>query len=295
MPIPPNFSDLGKVARDLLSKDFNYGSWKVNATTKSKSGVEFKVEGSQCHDTGAAYGHLETKHAWKEHGVSVSEKWNTDNVITTEATVEDKLVKGLKVGLETALSPVTDKKNVKVKVALKNDFVHATVDTDLAPAAAGSNGGLLANAATNASAVVGYNGWLGGVQVGLDLLRSKMTKNAFSLGYCASDFTLHTYVNDCQEYGGSVYHRITDRLEGGATLAWVNPSGRTRFSFGAKYLLDKDAHLKTKLTSDSHLGVAYVQALRPGIKLTLSTLVDVRNFSHGGHKLGFGIDLDASS
>jgi len=294
MPIPPNFSDLGKVARDLLSKDYNYGSWKVAATTKSKSGVEFKVEGSQCHETGAAYGHLETKHSWKEHGLSVSEKWNTDNVITTEASCENKVMQGTKIGVETALSPVTDKKNVKVKLALKNDYIHAGLDTNLSPNASGSTGGLLTDAQSTAGAVVGYNGWLGGVQIGLDLLHSKMTRNAFSLGYCASDFTLHTYVNDCQEYGGSIYHKINDRIEGGATLAWQNPSGRTKFSFGAKYQVDRDAHMKAKLTSDNHLGIAYVQALRPGIKLTLSSLVDVRNFSHGGHKLGFGIDMDAS-
>ena len=41
-------------------------------------------------------------------GVNVSEKWNTDNVITTEASVENKGMKGLKVGVETALSPVTE-------------------------------------------------------------------------------------------------------------------------------------------------------------------------------------------
>jgi len=30
-----------------------------------------------------------------------------------------------------------------------------------------------------------------------------------------------------------------------------------------------------------------------GVTLTLSTLIEGRNFSHGGHKLGIGLDFDA--
>jgi len=292
MPIPPTFSDLGKTARDLLSKDYNFGSWKLNATTRSSSGVEFKVEGSQCHDTGASFGQLETKHGWKEHGLSISEKWNTDNVITTEVTLEDQLIKGLKLGVETGLSPVSDKKSAKLKFSLKNETIHAAVDTELTPAV-GQQGGVFGSANTTAAAVVGYGGWIGGVQLGADVLRSKLTRNAFAIGFTGPDFIIHTFVNNCEEYGGSVHHKISPRLEAGVTLSWLQTSGRTRFAVGTKYQLEKDAHLKAKLTSESHLGLAFVQTLRPGIKLTLSTLIDGRNFAHGGHKVGLGFDMEA--
>ena len=50
----------------------------------------------------------------------------------------------------------------------------------------------------NASAVVGHQGWLGGYQMAFDTSKSQLTKNNFSVGYSAKDFTLHTNVNDGQ-------------------------------------------------------------------------------------------------
>jgi len=35
----PEFSDIGKAARDLLTKDFNFGKTKLEAKTTTKSGV----------------------------------------------------------------------------------------------------------------------------------------------------------------------------------------------------------------------------------------------------------------
>jgi len=36
-------------------------------------------------------GSLETKYKWAEHGLTLTEKWNTDNTLGTEITVEDQV------------------------------------------------------------------------------------------------------------------------------------------------------------------------------------------------------------
>lgn len=38
-------------------------------------------------------------------GIQLSEKWNTDNTLGTEVSIEDQLVKGLKLSFETMFVP----------------------------------------------------------------------------------------------------------------------------------------------------------------------------------------------
>lgn len=52
---------------------------------------EFNTSGSSNTDSGKASGSLETKYKMKELGLSFSQKWNTDNTLATEVTVEDQV------------------------------------------------------------------------------------------------------------------------------------------------------------------------------------------------------------
>lgn len=68
MSVPSSYSDLGKNARDLFSKGFNYGFFKLEAKTKTQSNVEFKANGNSNHDSGKVVGALETKYKCKDYG-----------------------------------------------------------------------------------------------------------------------------------------------------------------------------------------------------------------------------------
>lgn len=52
---------------------------------------EFATSGSNNTDTGKSGGHLETKYKMNELGLNFSQKWNTDNTLTAEITVEDQV------------------------------------------------------------------------------------------------------------------------------------------------------------------------------------------------------------
>ena len=52
---------------------------------------EFKTAGSSNTDTGKVVGSLETKYKKSEYGLTFTEKWNTDNTLGTEITVEDQV------------------------------------------------------------------------------------------------------------------------------------------------------------------------------------------------------------
>uniref|UniRef100_A0AAY4E999 Non-selective voltage-gated ion channel VDAC3 n=1 Tax=Denticeps clupeoides TaxID=299321 RepID=A0AAY4E999_9TELE len=281
MAVPPPYSELGKAAKDVFSKGYGFGIIKLDLKTKSQSGVEFNTTGSSNTDTGKASGNLETKYKLKDLGLNFSQKWNTDNALATEISVEDQLVQGFKVALDTSFVPNTGKKSGKLKTGYKCDYINLGCDVDF-------EGPIV-----HSALVLGYEGWLAGYQMAFDTNKSKLVQNNFALGFRAEDFQLHTHVNDGTEFGGSIYQKVNDELETAVTLAWTAGSNNTRFGAAAKYQLDQDASLSVKVNNASLVGVGYTQSLRPGVKLTLSALIDGKNFNSGGHKVGMAFELEA--
>lgn len=49
--------------------------------------------------------------------------------------------------------------------------------------------------------------------------------------------------NDGSEFGGSIYQKVSDKLETAVNLAWTAGNNSTRFGIAAKYQLDKDASI----------------------------------------------------
>ncbi|KAK9887846.1 hypothetical protein WA026_000154 [Henosepilachna vigintioctopunctata] len=280
---PPPYSDLGKRSRDVFGKGYHFGLIKLDVKTKTAAGVEFNTSGSSNQETGKVSGSLETKYKVKEYGLTFSEKWNTDNTLTTGVELKDQIAKGLKIALEGNFSPQTGSKSGVFKTAYENDFVALNADADL-----NVNGPVI-----QASAVVGHQGWLAGYQTAFDTGKSKLTKNNFALGFSTGDFILHTNVDDGQEFAGAIYQKISQRLETGVNLAWSAGSNNTKFGIGAKYDLDLDASLRAKINNQSQIGLGYQQKLREGITLTLSALIDGKNFNNGGHKIGLALELEA--
>ncbi|NXL84705.1 VDAC3 protein, partial [Alectura lathami] len=283
MAVPPSYSDLGKSARDVFNKGYGFGMVKLELKTKSSSGVEFTAAGSSNADTGKASGSLETKYRIKDYGLTFTQKWNTDNTLGTEVSMEDQLAEGLKVALDTVFVPNTGKKSGKLKTIYKREYVNlgCTIDMDLSgPTIYGW-------------AVLGYEGWLAGYQMAFDTAKTKVSQNNFALGYKAGDFQLHTNVNDGTEFGGSIYQKVNDKVETSVNLAWTAGSNNTRFGIAAKYQLDEKTSIVGKVNNASLIGIGYTHALRPGVKLTLSGLIDGKNFSAGGHKVGLGFELEA--
>jgi len=283
MAVPPKYSDLGKSARDLFGKGFNYGFYKMEAKTKTANGVEFTANHNTNHDSGKVAGSLETKYKCSDYGLTFSEKWTTDNTLGTEITIEDQIVKGLKLAFDTNFAPQTGKKSGKVKTSYKQDHINVDCDVDFD----------FAGPTIHGAAVAGYNGWLAGYQMSFDTSKSALAKNNFSVGYSAADFTLHTAVNDGKDFYGSVYQRCNSNLESGVELQWTAGSNATRFGIATKYAVDKDSSLRAKINNASQIGLSYQTKVRDGVSLTLSSLIEGKSFNAGGHKVGLGVDFSA--
>lgn len=283
MAVPPTYADLGKSARDVFTKGYGFGLIKLDLKTKSENGLEFTSSGSANTETTKVNGSLETKYRWTEYGLTFTEKWNTDNTLGTEITVEDQLARGLKLTFDSSFSPNTGKKNAKIKTGYKREHINLGCDVDFDIAGPSIRGAL----------VLGYEGWLAGYQMNFETSKSRVTQSNFAVGYKTDEFQLHTNVNDGTEFGGSIYQKVNKKLETAVNLAWTAGNSNTRFGIAAKYQVDPDACFSAKVNNSSLIGLGYTQTLKPGIKLTLSALLDGKNVNAGGHKLGLGLEFQA--
>jgi len=176
--VPPKYDDLGKEAEGVFKNGYGSGSVKLNLKTTTKKGVEFKTHGSSNNETGKVEGNLETKYKFKDYGITLTEKWTTDNVLSSDIIVEDQIAKGLKLEFDASVTPNTGKKSAKIKSAYKRNYFHGTADVDFD----------FAGPTVQASGVASYEGWVAGYQVAFDTSKSKLTDNNFSLGYRSDDF-----------------------------------------------------------------------------------------------------------
>ncbi|CAJ0961507.1 unnamed protein product [Ranitomeya imitator] len=206
-----------------------------------------------------------SKGSWFQTGERKSTKWNKIPLILDE------------------VSALSRKKNAKIKGAYKREHVNVGCDMDFD----------IAGPSVRGAVVFGYEGWLAGYQMTFESAKSRVSQSNFAVGYKTDEFQLHTNVNDGTEFGGSVYQKVNNKLETAINLAWTAGNSNTRFGIAAKYQIDSDASFSAKVNNSSLIGLGYTQTLKPGIKLTLSTLLDGKNINAGGHKLGLGLEFEA--
>lgn len=80
---------------------------KLDVKTRTKNEIDFNITGEHNNDVQKSLGTLEAKYKSPQHGLTFVEKWNTDNILKAEITLEDSIVKGLKVALDSSYSPAT--------------------------------------------------------------------------------------------------------------------------------------------------------------------------------------------
>jgi len=279
---PPTFADLGKAARDVFGRDYHFGVVKLNCTHKSPAGVEVTSGGSHVLESGKVNANLETKYKCSDYGLTVTEGWSTDNVLSTDVVIDDKIAKGLKLALNTKFTPATGKAKAALKTTYKADALSLNGDSTLD-----------ACPTLGAAGVASYANWLVGGQVGFDTAKSKLTRSSIAVGYTSKDLTLHSFCVDGSQYGGSLHSKINKNLEGAVNVGYTASSNETTFAIGAKLALDESSSVRAKVDNSSKVGLGYQHKLRPGVKLTLSSLIDAASFNAGGHKVGLAIDFES--
>ena len=151
--------------------------------TVTSNGVSIRGIGQQdiTGDAPRAFGSLEHKYVQKSYGLTLIEKWSTDNMVTMEASVEDKFLAGAKATFLASLSAQTGKRNAGLKLAYRRPFLHLTTDVDLD----------FAGPIFRSSAVSSYNGVRFGGSMVFDSAKSAITRYNLALGLAGARYTLH--------------------------------------------------------------------------------------------------------
>nr|ACO12467.1 Voltage-dependent anion-selective channel protein 2 [Lepeophtheirus salmonis] len=280
---PPTYGDLGKSSRDVFNKGYISGLFKLDVKSSTDSGVKLSFGGLMASENNKVNGNLEMKHSCKDYGVTFTEKWTTDNTLNATVDVQDKLLQGLKLSLDSSYSPVDNEKKSKVKATYKHDLMTLNGDINVLPT----------SPLLNASLVLGHKNWLGGYQLSFDSSKSKLTKNAFAIDYCAKDFVLHTNMNDGNVFGASIYQKVNPQVDAGVNLGYTSSSNASTFGIGLKYKVDSGCSVSAKVNNSGIVGLGFQHKLRDGVVLSLSTLLNGKSLNEGGNKLSLGLELEA--
>lgn len=284
--IPPHFSDLGKSTNDLLSKDYPIGSAKLEVNTTTPNGLKFTVVGNKDNKNGNINSELKTKYSDKSRGLTITEHWNTANVLGAQIELQDSIAKGLKLDLIGSILPASGKKHAKVGLEFKQSNVHTRGSVDLFA----KDGPTL-----HSDVVVESEGFLVGGDVAYNVNDAILSRYNVALGYTNKDYTINMCAsNKFGIFSASYYHKVNSDVEAGAKATWNKASSdNVSLEVGTKYLLDKNAFVKAKVDNTGRLGLGYTQVLRQGVKVGLGGSFDTTRLQENVHRVGLSIVFDA--
>ena len=123
--------DLGKSSNDLLGKDFPLSGVALEVKTATPSNVSFKVGGNRDTKSALIGGDIKAKFFAKPHGLVFTQAWTTNNILKTQVEIDNQIAKGVKLDLQTALTPDTGAKTALFTTTYKQPGLHTRAFLDI--------------------------------------------------------------------------------------------------------------------------------------------------------------------
>jgi len=289
MAPPPSFSDVGKSAKDLFNKGYNYGFCNVDVKGLiGAADVSLKTSSvfdgvSSTNNISSFGGSFETKFKHQKHGITFLQKIDSKNTIGMELGVEDgplPVTKGGKATLCTSFSPSAAKvMTALLKTSYKNDSFNMTLDSDFNCAGPMIKG----------TFVTGYEGFLAGHAFTYDSAKKSLLSNNVSIGFVHSDIQGTVTACDWTKYGASLFQKVNDNLSIGTQVGWAKGDEQASFGVAAKYCMGKCGAAQLKVSNNGIIAAAFTKNLSSGVKLTTSACLDTKGVADG-HKFGIGVE-----
>ncbi|EDU47211.1 outer mitochondrial membrane protein porin 1 [Pyrenophora tritici-repentis Pt-1C-BFP] len=260
---PPAFSDIAKASNDVK--------------LKAPNGVNFTAKGTSAHD-GPVTSSLEGKKSLS-NGISITQSWNTANLLATKVELNDTFASGLKTEVLSNFNPAAGNKGQKVNLHFKQPAFHGRAFVDYS--AAGAIG-------TIADAVVSHEGMVVGGEVGYDVQKAAITKYSAAVGYTTPLYNAAvTATNSLSVFTASYYQRVNPAVEAGARAVWDSKSGNNvGLEIAAKYKLDPASFAKAKINNLGIASLAYNTKVNSGLTFGIGGSFDTQKLNEAGHKLG---------
>ncbi|MCO5606405.1 hypothetical protein L7F22_060593 [Adiantum nelumboides] len=270
---PGLFSDVGKKARDLLYKDYNYDH-KVTLTTSTSTGLSFTSCGTQRGE--GILGDVTIK--FLKDNLTADMKVDTkSNVLAT--ITWDEPTPGLKAILNLSYP---DQKSGKAEVQYKHDYAGVSANVGLTP-----------SPLTDFSAVVGSNEIAFGGEVGFDTAGGNITKYNAGLSWTKPDFTAAFFLADrADTFKFSYLHTLSPLTNTtvGAEIAHSFSKDENTFTVGGLCMLDPLTVVKGRLSQNGKIAALIQHEWRPKSLVTFSGEVDSRALDKNA-KVGLAVSL----
>ncbi|XP_014606349.1 PREDICTED: voltage-dependent anion-selective channel protein 1-like [Polistes canadensis] len=285
----PNFSDLGKSARDVFKTGYYYGKglFKLNVKSKKTGIFEMTSDLFINADTLKLNGLLETKYNTENYG-NIVQKWTSDGTAFLGCEMTGKLLDGLTLLSEFFYNPQTTFKGMKLDTKYINDRVNGICTL--------ANENFDSNLNVYGAIVVRFKELFVGYQCGYKTATKELTKNdlGFAFGYRDLAFHLRCTLIP-HEFGCSVLYKVNSDWD--IALNGISAkSGRLHkwmVGVAAKYKLDEDSILRFKMNNAMQLGTSLQLKLNENATVSFSFCFDCTNINRGNHKVGMGYYIEA--
>jgi len=282
--VPLNFADVGKDVRDFLEKEFPVAQEKLEFKARSLDNVQFNITGTRDAKTDAISADFKAVHAFPR-GVTLTQKWSTDNILTGEISVADSLVRGLTLGTEVVSNNSLRKYNAKITAAYQQQYINNKMTVDLA------RGPLISN-----EFLVGKAGVFAGADVGYDVKNSAVYKYDLAATLRRPDYSMSLMVKRQLNLFNMYYnHRVAEDVVANANIQWdksivSDKSNSILMEFGAKYRAMEGLY-KAKVDSLGRVGLSFQRPILPRVVLTVGCRIDTRNLDVSGRQLGLTLSF----
>nr|BBC44067.1 non-selective channel of thylakoid membrane [Cyanophora paradoxa] len=274
MPLPV-FAELGKSAKDILSKDYSYDK-KLSLKSTTSSGVVFNAAGSSL-PSGPIGGELAIK--GKQGPAGISAKVDTAGKVSADLEVADAFTKGLKLVFR-GLYPEPMVGTAAAEYRQDKFTATAFIDSGLK---------------VGSSVVVGVTDSISaGGNVEYDTNKGVPTKYDAAVSYGkAGDFVVTAAArNKLGEYAASYVHHLNATTSVAGEFVHKKSDRSNTFTLGGLYKLDKTSYVRAKIDTEGVASVAYSQELRPKVTFVVAGQVNTRTLDKDSHKLGFALVID---
>eukprot|EP00249_Psilotum_nudum_P020220 c27608_g1_i1 orf=196-1026(+) len=270
---PGLFSDIGKKAKDLLTKDYNYDQ-KFSITSCTSIGLAFTTTAIK---KGEPFlGDVSAK--FRNKNVTTEFKVDTSSNVIGTVTV-DEAAPGLKSVMNFT---IPDQRSGKVELQYIHDYTGVSSSIGLTP-----------SPIVDFSGVVGTSELAAGGEVGFDTAKGLFTKYNAGLIFSKPDFTSALMLTDKGDTVKASYVHTLNPLTNstvGAEMSHSFSRNENTFTVGGLYMLDPLTTVKARLNNRGMLAGLIQHEWRPKSVVTISGEVDSRALDQSA-KLGFSLAL----
>ncbi|XP_039138700.1 mitochondrial outer membrane protein porin 6 [Dioscorea cayenensis subsp. rotundata] len=270
---PAPFSDIGKKAKDLLTKDYNFDQ-KFTFALLGNAGLGLTATGVKMDEV--FIGDINTQ--YKSGKTTVDVKVDTNSNVSTTVSFNEFVP-----GAKTSFSfKMPDQKSGKLDVQYLHH--HAAITTSI---------GLTPTPLLELSAAIGNKEVSIGGEIGFDSASACITKYNTGIGYNKQDFSASLILADKGQTLRASYIHVVNPTNGATVAAELvhrfNTYGNS-FCIGSSHSVDPLTLLKTRFSNNGKVSVLCQHEWRPKSLITLSAEYDSKVY-RTPTKLGLALAL----